>query len=90
MNLATARSTKRAREVGVRKTLGSNRSQLIQQFLTEAILLTFISFIIAVLLVKILLPLYNTIGGFYLELNLFSDPTILPALTLLMLVVQVD
>ncbi len=89
MNLATARSTKRAREVGVRKTLGSNRSQLIQQFLTEAILLTFISFIIAVLLVKILLPLYNTIGGFYLELNLFSDPTILPALTLLMLVVGV-
>jgi putative ABC transport system permease protein len=89
MNLATARSTKRAREVGVRKTLGSKRSQLIQQFLTEAILLSFVSFIIAVLLVKLLLPLYNTVGGFQLELNLFSDPVVLPALFILMLLVGV-
>jgi putative ABC transport system permease protein len=89
MNLATARSTKRAREVGVRKTLGSKRSQLIQQFLTEAILLSLISFIIAVLLVKLLLPLYNNVGGFQLELNLFSDALVLPALIILMLLVGV-
>jgi putative ABC transport system permease protein len=89
MNLATARSTKRAREVGVRKTLGSKRSQLIQQFLTEAVLLSLISFIIAVLLVKLLLPLYNIVGGFQLELNLFSDPIVLPALIILMLLVGV-
>ncbi len=89
MNLATARSTKRAREVGVRKTLGSKRSQLIQQFLTEAILLSFVSFIIAVLLVKLLLPFYNIVGGFQLELNLFSDPVVLPALIILMLMVGV-
>jgi putative ABC transport system permease protein len=89
MNLATARSTKRAREVGVRKTLGSKRSQLIQQFLAEAILLSFISFIFAVLLVKLLLPLYNNVGGFQLELNLFSDPVVLPALSILMLLVGV-
>ncbi len=89
MNLATARSTKRAREVGVRKTLGSKRSQLIQQFLTEAILLSFVSFIFAVLLVKLLLPLYNNVGGFQLELNLFSDPVVLPALSILMLLVGV-
>ena len=89
MNLATARSTKRAKEVGVRKTLGSRRSQLIQQFLTEAILLSFISFIVAVLLVKLLLPAYNNLGGFQLELNLLSDPTVLPALFIVMLLVGV-
>jgi len=87
MNLATARSTKRSKEVGIRKTLGSNRSQLIQQFLTEAILLSFISFVVAVLLVKLLLPAYNMLGGFSLEFNLFSDPVILPSLFLLMLLV---
>jgi len=58
MNLATARSTKRAKEVGIRKTLGSRRSQLIQQFLMEAVLLSLISFILAALLVKLLLPAY--------------------------------
>jgi putative ABC transport system permease protein len=84
MNLATARSTKRAKEVGIRKTLGSRRSQLIQQFLTEAILLSFVSFVVAIILVKLLLPAYNTLGGFQLELNLLSDPVVLPALILLM------
>lgn len=87
MNLATARSTKRAKEVGVRKTLGSNRSQLIQQFLMEAIVLSFISFVVAILLVKLFLPAFNTLGGFQLELNLLSDPIILPAIILLMLLV---
>lgn len=87
MNLATARSTKRAKEVGVRKTLGSKRSQLIQQFLMEAIILSFISFVVAILLVKLFLPAFNTLGGFQLELNLLSDPLILPAIILLMLLV---
>ncbi len=87
MNLATARSTKRAKEVGVRKTLGSKRSQLIQQFLMEAIVLSFISFVVAIILVKLLLPVYNNLGGFQLELDLLSDPLILPAIILLMLLV---
>ena len=89
MNLATARSTKRAREVAVRKTLGSNRSLLIQQFLTESIILSFLSTIIALVLAKLLLPVYNTIGGFQLELNLFSDPVILPFIAILILVVGI-
>jgi putative ABC transport system permease protein len=89
MNLATARSTKRAREVAVRKTLGSNRSLLIQQFLTESIILSFLSTVIALLLVKLLLPVYNYIGGFQLELNLFSNPIILPFIILLILVVGI-
>ncbi len=59
MNLATARSAERAREVGVRKVMGSFRSQLIAQFLTEAILLSFLGMVIAILGVYLLLPSFN-------------------------------
>ncbi|GHM99966.1 ABC transporter permease [Cytophagales bacterium WSM2-2] len=61
MNLATARSAERAREVGVRKVMGSFRSQLIAQFLTEAVLLSTISTIIAVAGVFLLLPYFNNL-----------------------------
>ncbi len=87
MNLATARSAKRAREVGVRKTLGSTRGQLIQQFLTEAILLSLISFILALVLVQLLLPAYSDLVGIRLSLGLFSDAIILPTLILMILLV---
>jgi putative ABC transport system permease protein len=59
INLATARSEKRAREVGVRKALGSLRKDLIFQFLTESFLLTSIAFFIALVLVTLLLPGFN-------------------------------
>ena len=59
MNLTTARSVKRAREIGVRKVVGAVRSVLIRQFIGEAILLTFIAMLIAVLLVLLLLPVFN-------------------------------
>jgi putative ABC transport system permease protein len=59
MNLATARSEKRAREVGIRKSVGSRRKQLIFQFLGESILITFIGFLLALMLVEVLLPAYN-------------------------------
>ncbi|MFH1853390.1 MAG: ABC transporter permease [Candidatus Neomarinimicrobiota bacterium] len=87
MNLATARSANRAREVGVRKTLGSSRGQLIQQFLTEAIIMTAIAFIIAVILVLVLLPSYNNLIGLQLALGLFKDALVLPALIILILLV---
>lgn len=63
MNLSTARSEKRAREVGVRKAIGSNRRDLIFQFLTESVLTTFLSFIIALLLVQLALPSFNNLTG---------------------------
>ncbi|EHQ26294.1 ABC transporter permease [Mucilaginibacter paludis] len=63
MNLSTARSEKRAREVGVRKAIGSQRSDLIFQFLTESILITFIAFILSVILVQLALPSFNTLTG---------------------------
>lgn len=59
MNLATARSEKRAREVGIRKSVGSKRHELIFQFLGESLLIAFISFALAILLVEGALPFYN-------------------------------
>ena len=70
MNLATARSTKRAREVGVRKVVGAQRLALIGQFAGEALLLTFFSVIIAVILAIALLPFFNNLTGKELSLPL--------------------
>ncbi|MBS1523817.1 MAG: ABC transporter permease [Bacteroidetes bacterium] len=61
VNLSTARSEKRAREVGVRKAIGSSRSNLIIQFLTESILITFLAFVLSVGLVQLALPYFNAI-----------------------------
>jgi putative ABC transport system permease protein len=59
MNLSTARSEKRAREVGVRKAIGSARIDLVYQFLLESVLITFISFLLGLLLVQLALPAFN-------------------------------
>lgn len=63
MNLSTARSEKRAREVGIRKTLGSVRLQLIGQFFSEALLVTVLGFGLAVILTLLLLPQFNEVAG---------------------------
>lgn len=63
MNLSTARSEKRAREVGVRKAIGSQRKDLIFQFLTESILITFIAFLFSILFTQLALPSFNTLIG---------------------------
>jgi putative ABC transport system permease protein len=62
MNLSTARSEKRAKEVGIRKTIGSLRVQLIKQFLTESIVVSFLALIIALLLVLLLIPFFNKLS----------------------------
>ncbi len=69
MNLATARSEKRAREVGIRKTMGSNRSELILQFLGESIFITALAYSVAILLTELSLPFYNDL----VEKQLFID-----------------
>lgn len=61
MNMATAKSEKRAKEVGIKKTIGANRASLIVQFLTEAMLLTAISIVIAIILIELLLPTFNSL-----------------------------
>ncbi len=62
MNLSTARSEKRAKEVGIRKSIGSHRVQLIYQFFSESSLIALISFVIALVLVSVLMPSFNSIS----------------------------
>jgi hypothetical protein len=63
INLTTARSEKRAREVGVRKVMGSQRKDLVMQFLAESFLLTGIAFVLSLALVQMVLPAFNTLTG---------------------------
>ena len=62
MNLATARSEKRAKEVGVRKAIGSLKKQLIGQFFTESLLITFLAFVLSIALIQIALPFFNQVA----------------------------
>ncbi len=72
INLATARSNKRALEVGVRKVFGANKSMLFRQFITESFITAIISIGIAVLLINILLPVYNNLTGNTLDFSALS------------------
>jgi ABC-type antimicrobial peptide transport system permease subunit len=72
MNLATARSEKRLKEVGIRKSIGSRRIDLIFQFLGESIVITLISFVIAIVLVLLVLPFYNQMVEKELALDISS------------------
>ena len=73
MNLSTAHSLKRAKEVGIRKTLGSNKSELIRQFLTESGLISFISMLFALVLAVLALPYFNVLAGKEIAIP-FSNP----------------
>jgi len=77
INLTTARSSSRGREVGVRKVVGAGRSQLMFQFLGETIILSLISFVCALVLVELTLPAFRTIIGQNLEFNLTKEPMLL-------------
>ncbi|MEJ0033651.1 MAG: ABC transporter permease [Bacteroidota bacterium] len=70
MNLSTARSARRAKEVGLRKVAGAARTQLVRQFLGESILITMLSLAVALILVLITLPQVNNLVGKQLQLNL--------------------
>ncbi|WP_184543107.1 ABC transporter permease [Mucilaginibacter sp. FT3.2] len=78
MNLSTAQSQKRAREVGVRKVIGAGRLNLIAQFLSESILIAFIAGVVSLLLVKLCLPAFNQLTGKALVIN-YIDPGFLAA-----------
>jgi len=81
MNLTTARAAGRAKEIGIRKVVGSNRSQLVKQFLLESVLVTFIATILSILIVILLIPYFNTISGKALTLKSVFEPAILLILT---------
>jgi putative ABC transport system permease protein len=72
MNLSTARSEKRAKEVGVRKTLGSGKKQLIMQFFSESLILAFIAFLFSIITVFLLLPSFNLMVSKHLNLPILN------------------
>lgn len=87
INLTTARSAGRAREVGIRKVLGTERKKLIVQFLTESTLMVFISLLIAIVIAALSLPMFNTLSGKSMTFTSFFSPVILPLLIAMPIIV---
>lgn len=88
MNLSTSRSLERAKEVGVRKVVGAVRSELFWQFISESVLISFAALILAVLLVYLSLPIFNSISGKILTIDLISQPELIGVLLALWLVIS--
>ncbi len=89
MNLSTAKSSLRAKEVGMRKVVGSGRGRLVVQFLSESVLLSYIGLAIGIGIVMVLLPLYQNLIGRHLELHFFDNFVVIPSLLTLGLVVGI-
>jgi putative ABC transport system permease protein len=86
VNLTIARSLRRAKEIGIRKVIGSSRQQLIVRFLGESFFLCFIAFVVAIGLVQLLLPLFNTLSGKALSLEYLSGAWMIAGFFVLYLV----
>ena len=89
MNLSTAGASKRSREVGIRKVLGSMKSDLVRQFLLESIILTSIATVVALILVHLALPLFNELANQTLTLSFTEQPLLVPVLILFVLFVGI-
>jgi ABC-type antimicrobial peptide transport system permease subunit len=85
MNLSTARSEKRSKEVGLRKVVGASRLNIIAQFYGESLFMTLLSFFAAILLVYLLLPAFNSVSGKLLTLDSMKEPVFLLGLLGIML-----
>lgn len=77
INLATARASERAKEVGIRKVIGAVKKQLVTQFMGESVVITLLSFIVAYLLIQLALPMFNNITGKQIEPITFFTPVFL-------------
>jgi len=82
-NLSTASSAKRAREVGIRKVMGSDKKQLVVQFLTESVMLTICALLLALAIVWLLLPFFNNVANKHISYRFFMQ---LPVLGIMLLV----
>jgi putative ABC transport system permease protein len=89
MNLATARSTRRAREVGLRKVVGSRRGPLVLQFLSESTFFTIVSLVFSIVLLIILLPKFNLLAGKSFDLHVLYSPVVLLSLLGMILIVGI-
>ncbi len=78
MNLATARSSNRAKEVGLRKVLGAIKGKLIKQFLGESLVYSFLSLLLALVLVALALPILRSLSGYPLEVRYLEIPWLIP------------
>lgn len=87
MNLSTARSAGRAKEVGLRKTLGSLRGQMIGQFLAESMLYSLITVLLALIMCYFLLPSFNLLAGKQLDMEVFLNPLFVVSIFVLMIFV---
>ncbi len=87
MNLSTARSAGRAREVGLRKTFGSFRSQLINQFLVESLIYSMLAALLAIVFTLILLPQFNLVSGKVLFISSLYSPTMIIGFVLIIALV---
>jgi putative ABC transport system permease protein len=85
VNLTTARAATRAREIGIRKAIGSGRAQLIRQFLFESSLTSFLAIILALFLAILLRPFFNRLAGANSEIVLQGNPWLLPILLALLI-----
>ena len=88
MNLSTAQSSRRAKEVGIKKIGGSTRGMLISQFLSESFILTFIALILSIIFIRATLPYFNNLLGVSLVLGLFTKWYSIPVLILFSLFVS--
>ncbi len=89
MNLATARSTRRAREVGLRKVSGSRPGPLVLQFLTESVVFTIISLILSLTILLILLPKFNLLAGKSFDLHIVYSPVVIMSLFAVIIIVGI-
>src|SRR6266487_1865765 len=89
MNLSTARSALRAREIGIRKTVGANRKEIIAQFLSESVMISCVAMMIAFVLTWLVLPWLNKLSGQALSINILLQSKILPAIFFIPFVVGI-
>ena len=87
MNLSTAQASRRAKEVGIKKVGGSTRGMLIAQFLSESSILSLVSLVVSLVIIKISLPYFNNLLGAHLTLNFFANWYSIPALIIFALFV---
>jgi len=88
VNLASARSAERTKEIGVRKIVGAQRKQLIKQLLTETIILTFFAFIVSIVLVELILPYFNSYVGRNIQFALLQNIEIISVIVLVIGVIS--
>lgn len=89
MNLSTARSSKRAVEVGIRKAVGAGNNSLIKQFISESVLASLVALLLAVILLSLLLPLFNQLTGNYITFSVIAHPFYVTAFVSLALIAGV-